>query len=228
VAGPERSTGPVRHACRLFLLLLATTVAHAQQTAQGLAAAVDHHYNALRSLRVHFTQKYDGMGMHREESGTLLLSRAGHFGAPRMRWTYTEPAGKLFVLDGHDAYFVTPGQMEIPRVPAKKLDDLRTPLAFLLGHASLAKDLDHLRLQNESGGGGTLTGVPRGMAQRVSAVEITAQTDGTISRIVVEEADGVRNQLDLAGEEDNVPAPPSAFVFVAPAGTHVIEGLAPM
>src|SRR5208282_2291440 len=91
-----------------------------QQTAQALAAQVDRHYNALHSLRVNFVQQYDGLGQHRSESGTLLLKRPG-----RMKWTYSQPAGKLFVLDGHNAYFYSPGQTEVQRLPAKKLDDLR-------------------------------------------------------------------------------------------------------
>src|SRR5450755_644275 len=63
------------------------------RTPDAIAARVDHHYNSLHSLRVNFIQEYDGMGMHRRESGILLLSKPG-----RMRWTYAQPAGKLFVL----------------------------------------------------------------------------------------------------------------------------------
>ncbi len=45
----------------------------------------------------------------------LLLKKPG-----RMKWTYSQPQGKLFVLDGHNAYFYAPGQTEVQRVPCQK------------------------------------------------------------------------------------------------------------
>ncbi len=199
--------------------------APAPRSAAAFAGMIDHHYNSLHSLAVQFTQQYDGMGMHRVESGTVLLKKPG-----RMRWTYTHPAGKLFILDGRDAYFYTPGQTEIPRVPAKKLDDLRSPLAFLLGHAALAKQLTGLALTASSSGSSiwTLTGVPSGMEKRVAMLAITARADGTITTMRVEETDGAINTFALSGEQPNTPTAPDAFTFAPPPGTHVIEGMPPL
>ena len=81
-------------------------------------------------------QTYTGMGMNRKESGVLLLKKPG-----KMRWTYTDPDGKLFVLDGKYGYFYSPGETEAQKVEEKKLDDLRSPLRFLLGHTELQKEL---------------------------------------------------------------------------------------
>jgi outer membrane lipoprotein carrier protein len=198
------------------------------------AATIDHHYNALHSLSANFIQQYDGLGMHRTESGTLLLRRSGKLASAggKMRWTYTRPAGKLFVMDGHDAYFYTPGQTEIPRVAAKKLDDLRSPLAFLLGHAELAKQLSDLSLQHAGTGPSssewTLTGVPRGMERRVASLSITARVDGTIETMRVEETDGAINTFRLSDEKPDAPAPESAFIFNMPPGTHLVDGMPPL
>ena len=41
-------------------------------TAQQLAQRVDKYYNGLHSLRTAFTESFHGMGIDREESGTLL------------------------------------------------------------------------------------------------------------------------------------------------------------
>jgi outer membrane lipoprotein carrier protein len=38
-----------------------------------MAARVDRHYNQLTSLKAGFTETYEGMGIRRTESGTLLL-----------------------------------------------------------------------------------------------------------------------------------------------------------
>lgn len=205
----------------------------AEPAAQVFAATIDRHYNALSSLSVEFIQQYNGMGLDRTESGTLLLRKPGRLAAAgQMRWTYTKPAGKLFVLDGHNAYFYTPGQSEIARVPAKKLDDLRSPLAFLLGRASLAKQLEGLKIER----GGMLPGpntlmligIPRGMEKRVAQLTIAAEPNGTITMLRVEQTDGVINSFELKHEQPNAPAPANAFSFTPPAGTHVVDGMPPL
>jgi outer membrane lipoprotein carrier protein len=190
-------------------------------TAQELAARVDHRYNALHSLQVNFVQQYDGLGQHRRENGTLLLKKPG-----RMKWIYVQPAGKLFVLDGHDAYFYSPGQTEVQRVPAKKLDDLRSPLRFLLGHAELAKELTSLKMIPE-GGDFELSGVPKDMAQRVALLKFTVTSEGKILGIKIEEQDGSVSSFAFSGEELNAAARDANFVFQAPAGTVIVNGLPP-
>ncbi len=209
----------------LILVLVASQGLRAQAglSAAEVATRVDRHYNALHSLEVHFVQTYTGMGMNRRESGVLLLKKPG-----KMRWTYTDPDGKLFVLDGHDGYFYSPGESEAQKVDEKKLDDLRSPLRFLLGHTELEKELTGLHVSCDGGGTCELAGVPKGLEQRVSALKITAAADGTIRSMTIEETDGVTNQFSFSGEAGNVPAPSTAFVFTAPAGVHVVEGDAPV
>ena len=79
------------------------------------------------------------LGIKRVESGTLLLQKPG-----RMKWEYNVPPGKLFVLDGKFAWFYSAGDPQVQRIPAKELDDLRSPLRFLLGHTELEKELNNL------------------------------------------------------------------------------------
>ena len=127
---------------QMLLSALAVSLLGAQQDpAHELAKKVDQHYNQLRSLKSTFTESYEGLGMHRSESGTLLLVKPG-----KMRWDYTQPSGKVFVLDGQNAWFYTRGSAQVQKTPAKKLDDLRSPLRFLLGHTQLEKELTNLQL----------------------------------------------------------------------------------
>ncbi len=211
-------------------VLSAAGTVRAQNAAQNggvsaaqVAARVDRHYNALRSLEVHFVQSYEGMGMHRKESGVLLLKKPG-----KMRWTYTDPDGKLFVLDGKAGYFYSPGSSEAQKVDQKKLDDLRSPLRFLLGHTELAKELTGLQASCDGTGTCDLSGVPKGLQERVSSLKIHATPDGTIRAMTIEETDGVTNRFEFSGEATNVPAPDTAFVFTPPAGVHVVEGEPPV
>jgi outer membrane lipoprotein carrier protein len=209
----------------VFLVLTAIPAVSqkAAPSAAQLAAAVDHHYNSLHRLRVDFTETYAGMGMDRHESGVLLLEKPG-----RMRWNYGEPAGKVFVLDGKFGWFYTPGDAQVQQIPAKKLDDLRSPLRFLLGHAQLAKELDGLTMTPVDGGMFRLRGVPRGMEQRVRSLEVIVTADGTIHRMMLEELDGSRTGFAFAGEEANPVLAAGTFRFVPPAGVPVVEGTPPV
>jgi outer membrane lipoprotein carrier protein len=192
-------------------------------SAAQLAAAVDHHYNTLKRLRVDFTETYAGMGMDRHEKGVLFLEKPG-----RMRWNYAEPAGKVFVLDGKFGWFYTPGDAQIQQIPAKKLDDLRSPLRFLLGHAQLTKELNGLTMAPVENGEFRLRGVPRGMEQRVRSLEVTVTVDGTIHAMTLEELDGSRTSFAFTDEQENPVLAVDTFRFVPPAGVPVVEGTPPV
>jgi outer membrane lipoprotein carrier protein len=192
------------------------------QENDALVRKVDDHYNRLTSLRAHYTESYAGMGMNRSEEGTLLLKKPG-----RMRWSYAAPVGKVFVLDGKFAWFYTPGDAQATRVPAKQLDDLRSPLRFLLGHTQLKKELDDLTVVAD-GSGFRISGVPKGMAQRVKLLSLWVTAGGAIERMKLEEVDGAVTEFAFSGMQENVPVKDTDFAFVPPDGVSVVEGLPPI
>jgi outer membrane lipoprotein carrier protein len=187
-----------------------------------LVRKVDDHYNHLSSLRAHYTERYSGLGMDRTEEGTLLLRKPG-----RMRWSYATPVGKVFVLDGKFAWFYTPGDAQATRVPAKQLDDLRSPLRFLLGHTQLRKELDNLAVAPD-GSGFRISGVPKGMAQRVKLLSLWVTAAGAIERMRLEEVDGAVTEFAFSAMQENVPVKDADFAFIPPAGVTVVEGLPPI
>src|SRR5438477_6182851 len=134
---------------------------------KAIATAVDAHYNHLRTLEAEFTELYRGSGMERTESGTLWLKKPG-----KMRWEYRSPREKLFVSDGHDAWFYVPDDRQARKTPVSKLDDIRSPLALLLGKTKLEKELRGLSLAPDVPPGDpadvVLRGVPRALADRVN------------------------------------------------------------
>src|ERR1700739_309722 len=89
-----------------IVLSVTTTLLRASVAAdvKALAAAVDAHYNHLRSLQAEFTEVYRGAGMDRTESGTLWLKKPG-----KMRWEFRSPQEKLLVSKGTDAWLSSPG-----------------------------------------------------------------------------------------------------------------------
>jgi outer membrane lipoprotein carrier protein len=214
----------LRIICATAVLL--STVLCAQQpspSANEIAQRVNRHYNQLHSLRAGFTESYEGMGMRRTESGTLLLVKPG-----RMRWEYTQPAGKLFLLDGRYAWFYARGDSQVQRIPAKQLDDLRSPLRFLLGHTELEKELTGLKLATASKGQFTLTGQPKGQEKRVARLTLTVTAEGTITAIEMEEADGALTRFSFSNEQPNLAIAPSLFHFDPPSGLPVVDALPPV
>jgi outer membrane lipoprotein carrier protein len=207
---------------KAVLLLSAFAAPLFAQDNDALVRKVDDHYNHLSSLRAHYTERYSGMGMDRTEEGTLQLKKPG-----RMRWSYATPVGKVFVLDGRFAWFYTPGDVQATRVPAKQLDDLRSPLRFLLGHTQLRKELDNLTVVPD-GSAFRISGVPKGMAQRVKLLSLWVTTTGAIERMRLEEVDGAVTEFGFSAMQENVPVKDSDFAFIPPAGVTVVEGLPPI
>jgi len=206
----------------LLGLLLFSRTGLCADTAQQLAQRVDKYYNGLHSLRTAFTESFHGMGIDREESGTLLLRKPG-----KMHWSYTNPAGKIFLLDGKYAWFYSPGDAQVERVSASQLDDLRSPLRFLLGHTQLQKELEGLTL-SETADGLQLSGVPKGMEKRVEKIVLGVSPDGAIHSMSITEIDGAQTAFTFKDSQANAPAPDSDFVFHPPAGIPVVDGLPPV
>ncbi len=190
------------------------------------AAAVDAHYNRLHSLQAEFTEIYRGSGMERTETGTLWLKKPG-----KMRWEYRSPREKLFVSDGRDAWFFVPGDRQARKTAAKKLEDVRSPLAFLLGKTKLEKELQGLSLAPDveplTPGDVVLRGVPQALADQVSEILLEITPDHQIARIVIQEVDGAATEYRFAGMKEDVAIGDGRFEFKPPAGTETVEGLEP-
>jgi outer membrane lipoprotein carrier protein len=183
-----------------------------------VAHRVDEHYNALQSLKAGFTEAYEGLGIRRTESGTLLLRKPG-----RMKWNYNSPPGKVFLLDGKYAWFYTRGDAQVQRLPAKELNDLRSPLRFLLGHTELEKELTGLAVVGGPDDELTLTGIPKGEEDRVRRITLTVTPAGVITALAIEEMDGALTRFTFTGEEQNTPIPAATFHFTPPPGVPVVD-----
>jgi outer membrane lipoprotein carrier protein len=211
------------------ICLTATLLATASPATdvKTLAAAVDEHYNHLHSLQAQFTELYRGSGIERTESGTLWLKKPG-----KMRWEYRSPREKLFVSDGKDAWFYVPADHQARKTAARKLDDIRSPLAFLLGKTKLEKELDALSLAPDISPSApenvVLRGVPRALADSVNEILLEIAPDKRIVRIVIDEVDGSVTEYRLSDQQEDGAIADSRFRFKPPAGTETIEGdLAP-
>lgn len=212
---------------RLVFTLVFAVSAAAQLAAQTdvhtVADKVDQRYNHLHTLEAQFSETYSGAGMTRTESGTLTLKKPG-----RMRWDYDQPRPKMFLTDGTTAWFYVPGERQVRRAPVKQLDDLRSPLRYLLGKTKLEKEFVSLAIATDAkpsnAGDIVLRGVPKGMQERVAQTLVEVTPDGLIIRIVVEELDGSITEFRFLQQKENVQLPDQHFRFTPPPGVEVVQG----
>jgi outer membrane lipoprotein carrier protein len=212
----------------LLPLIIVVPVLGQNNDIHQLAQAVDDHYNHLRSLQSDFTEIYQGDGPERVESGTLWLKK------PRkMRWEYRSPKEKLFISDGQVVWFYLPSERQLRKTSLKKLDDLRSPLAFLLGKTKLESELRGLSKAVDQSpliaGDIVLRGVPQGvvpqsMAGQVSEVLLEITPSHQITRIVLMDADGATTEFRFAGWKENLELSDGQFKFTPPPGVETVEG----
>jgi len=194
-----------------------------QLDVQTLARAVDDHYNHLRSLESDFTEIYRGSGTEREESGTLWLKK------PRkMRWEYRSPRVKLFVSDGQSVWFYLPAEKQLRKTDLRKLEDVRSPIAFLLGKTKLEMELQGLsKAPDETplgAGNIVLRGAPRAMNGQVSEVLLEITPANRIARIIMVEPDAGTTEFRFSAWKENSDMADSQFEFSPPAGVETVEG----
>jgi outer membrane lipoprotein carrier protein len=206
----------------LALIFALAASALAQSDVHAIAAGVDRRYNSMQTLEAQFVETYRGAGINRVESGTLTLKKPG-----KMRWDYREPRPKLFLSDGKTAWFYVPGEQQVRRAPVKKLDDLRSPIRYLLGKTKLEKEFNGLSLAPDvnplDAGNIVLRGLPKGMEERVSQVLLEVTPDSKLRRIVIEEADGSITEFQFKDQKENVALADARFRFTPPPGVETVE-----
>jgi outer membrane lipoprotein carrier protein len=209
----------------VFVMLLFATASLAQARASDVnatAKAIDDHYNRLKSFKAVFMESYQGGGITRNESGVLWLKKPG-----RMRWEYRQPREKLFLTDSQTASFYVPGDHQARKAPIKRLDDIRSPLRYLLGKTKLQKELDGLSfapdIQPLNPGDIVLRGIPKTMRDRVSELLLEVTPEHQIVRILIREVDGPSTDFRFSQIEENVPVQDGLFHFTPPPGVEVLQ-----
>ena len=185
-----------------------------------VARRVDRNYNNLKTLRADFEESYRGAGISRVESGILWLKRPG-----KMRWDYRSPKEKVFIANGKNALFYVIGEPQASKAKLEKIDDLRSPLRYLLGKTKLEKEFEGLVLLPREAGNASfiLQGVPKMMRERVERVRLEITAEYQIQRILIEEIGGAVTDFRFSNPVENTVVSDEKFRFTLPAGVHVIE-----
>ena len=201
----------------IFLIGLAGLATAADQRTEQLLKQVERRYNSAITLTVHFSETYRGPGRPaRTETGTLYLLKPG-----KMRWEYTSPAGKLFVSDGKSVYLYLPSQHRAEKMSLKVSEDMRAPLAFLLGKLNFEKEFQTMQARPDAGGT-LITAEPKTANLPYSKVEFAISPAFEIRKLRVIGQDQSILDFEFGQERLNPPFSAGLFQFHAPPGTEVV------
>jgi outer membrane lipoprotein carrier protein len=180
--------------------------------------AVEDRYNHAQTLQIAFSEGYTAQGKTRKpESGTLFLRKPG-----RMRWQYTYPAGKVFLSDGKFVYLVVPDSNRVQKMKAKETEDMRAPLAFLLGRLHFEKDFQSFESRPE-GADTWISAQPKSPDLPYTKVEFQVTPQFQIRRVQVTGQDLSVLDFRFDQEKLNPPLDSKLFQFELPSGSMVEE-----
>jgi outer membrane lipoprotein carrier protein len=203
---------------RLGLGLLAVSGFAADAGLSALLAKVETRYNKAKTLEVLFIETYTPPGTApRTESGKLLLRKPG-----RMRWDYQQPKGKLFVSDGKILWLYTPLDNRAEKMKLKESEDMRAPLAFLLGKLNFEKEFRNLHARAD-GGGTRISAEPKTDNLPYSAVEFVVTPEFRIREVKVTGFDQSILAFVFDQEKMDPALDAQLFQFKPPLGAKVVE-----
>jgi outer membrane lipoprotein carrier protein len=181
---------------------------------------VEDRYNHAQTLQVAFTESYTLQGRKRTEKGDLFLRKPG-----RMRWQYSAPAGKLFVSDGKFVYYYSPDENRAEKMKLKETEDMRAPLAFLLGRLQFQNDFREFRTQPDEAGV-FITAIPKSDKLPYTEVTFLVSPDFAIHWLRVRGQDGSALEFAFDGEKMNPPIGNMMFRFAPPPGAEYVDSSA--
>ena len=203
-------------------VLLVSAVALSLQGAEvdlnAILKGAEQRYNRAKTLQVQFNETYSVEGRAREsEIGTLTLRKPG-----RMRWDYSVPKGKLFLSDGKQVYLYTPDTNRVEKMPLKESEDMRAPLAFLLGKLDFSKEFRDFDCKQD-GSNYRLSARAKSDRLPYERIEMLLTSDYQIQRLVVHGQDNSVLTFAFAGEKLNPSVDNNQFKFQMPAGATLVN-----
>ena len=203
---------------RAWIGLLAVSAFAADARLDGLLKTVESRYNHAQTLQVLFHEDYKPLGKPtRSESGTLLLRKP-----KRMRWDYAQPKGKLFVSDGKNLYLYSPDENRVEKMKFQETDDMRAPLAFLLGKLNFEKEFRNITSKPE-GPDTRIVAEPKTDNLPYSNVEFLVTPEGRIKQVQVTQFDKSLLVFTFDQEKMDPPLDAKLFQFQLPKGAELVE-----
>jgi outer membrane lipoprotein carrier protein len=204
---------------RLIIGLVAVSAFASDPSLEGLLKGVEARYNRAKTLQVLFQEDYTraGEGHRPTESGILMLRKPG-----RMRWAYTQPKGKLWVSDNKSLWLWLPDENRAEQMKLQESDDMRAPLAFLLGKLYFDKEFRNLRA-NVEGLDTRIKGEPKTDTLPYSEVQFLVAPDYHIREVKVTGFDKSILEFRFEQERLDPKLDDKLFQFQVPKGAELIR-----
>ena len=199
-------------------------------------------YRSSKALSAVFLEQFiDNGKLVRKEAGRAYFLHPG-----KMRWDYQVPERNLFLVDGKYVWFYSPSDHTVTRMPTKKSEDWRTPLAFLTTDMKLSRVC--AEIETESHGSPSVAGdflfrcTLRGSQEDAKgAVKVKKPTerspevheppvlfelspDGELRRVAIAQEGRVQLEFSFKDWQWNPVLPKGWFEFIAPPGVAIVDG----
>src|SRR5262245_23544933 len=207
---------------RVFLsvILLATSFSAADFDLGAALRRLENRYNNIRTLQVDYTQEFRFSAQpsaKRVESGVLYLRKPG-----RMRWEYRDPAKKLFLSDGKNVYFYSPSANRVEKSKLKETEDMRVPLAFLIGRLDFDRDFNKYTVKS-IGSDRWIEAFPKSDKAAYRQVDFLLTPNDQITKLRVYGHDQSIMEFTFTNERLNPALDEKMFAFQIPPGAQMID-----
>jgi len=176
---------------------------------------VEDHYNRIQTLQLAFTESITQQGCKHTEKGDLFLRKPG-----RMRWQYS--TGKLYISDGKYIYFYNPSENRAEQTPFKEAEDMKAPLAFLLGRLNFQDDFKQFEARPDRENT-FIIATPKSDKMPYTEVSFLVSPDSVIHWLSVKGQDGSNLEFVFENEKRNPAIADTMFKFVPPPGVEFIR-----
>jgi outer membrane lipoprotein carrier protein len=174
---------------------------------------VEDHYNKIQTLQVKFTENVTSRGRTKTDAGTLYLRKKG-----KMRWEYA--SGVLFISDSKFIYSYYPDEHRAEKMSMKESDDMKAPLAFLLGDVNFDRDFGEYHTKPQDGGL-LITALPKSDKFPYTDVTFLVAPDSSMRRLEVKMQNNDLMVFTFEGEKRNPLLTDALFQFTPPKGVEL-------
>ncbi len=186
---------------------------------QGIEAS----YKGVQSLRADFVQvtHNSAMGEDTRQRGRLEMKRP-----KKMRWSFTQPSGKLFVTDGQTMWVWSEADNQVIVSGVAKGGGGGEMTQLLDGLDSLSTLFDATLLSEAAGPekrSYKLQLVPKKPGSFQSLSLVLSRKDYTVQKVSMVDAFGNTVELSFQHVKLNASIPDSQFTFVIPEGAQVLR-----
>lgn len=191
--------------------------------AKALLEKVQSYYANIEDWRADFIQRHTKVALSRttEQRGVLMLKKPSF-----MRWAYTKPVEKLWVVDGDTLYVVDPEFEQVFVDEHFKTEELQSSISFLWGRGKLDQSF-HAKVGDKETYGATaehavLELTPKSGANYRKLVLIIDAKSGAVAESIIYETAGNTNHFKFRNPQKNTKLSRDLFRYTPPEHFEVI------